>query len=368
MEYSSKKSIRVLDLFSGAGGLSYGFLLASSEFQIVGAVEKDPASAATFQQNHPKTELYVGGIEEWLDNEEIPFVDIVVGGPPCQGFSTLGKRDEEDVRNSLWFHYAKAIRASHPKFFVLENVPSFLKSHQFQLFQEQLEPTGLLENYSFQAKILNAADYGTAQLRKRVIVIGHRRGIKFPGFPPPSHSQHGDNGTHPWRTLSDALEGVSSKVTDIELPNRATSFEGRTFPGVYLSHELHLTRNYQPLSRKRFETIPENGNRFDIPDNLLPNCWKKHKSGSGDVMGRLNFAKPTVTIRTEFFKPEKGRYLHPHENRAITHFEASRIQGFPDKHKWVGSKTSIAKQIGNAVPIPLGRAIGQHLLTSINKD
>jgi DNA (cytosine-5)-methyltransferase 1 len=103
-------------------------------------------------------------------------------------------------------------------------------------------------------------------------------------------------------------------------------------------------------------------NRFDIPDHLLARCWREHTSGSVDVMGRLSWDKPSVTIRTEFFKPEKGRYLHPTEHRALTHHEAARIQGFPDDYKWVGSKVSIARQIGNAVPIPLGRAIGQHLL------
>nr|WP_283793643.1 DNA cytosine methyltransferase [Gulosibacter molinativorax] len=90
-------------------------------------------------------------------------------------------------------------------------------------------------------------------------------------------------------------------------------------------------------------------------------CWRKHTSGSGDVMGRLHADRPSVTIRTEFFKPEKGRYLHPTENRAITHYEAALLQGFPDNHRFVGSKTAIARQIGNAVPIPLGKAIAQQL-------
>jgi DNA (cytosine-5)-methyltransferase 1 len=111
----------------------------------------------------------------------------------------------------------------------------------------------------------------------------------------------------------------------------------------------------------RFRAIPAGGNRFDIPDHLLSECWAKHKSGSADVMGRLSWDKPSVTIRTEFFKPEKGRYLHPDEHRALTHLEAALIQGFPESHRWVGSKTSIARQIGNAVPIPLGRAIAAHL-------
>lgn len=135
---------------------------------------------------------------------------------------------------------------------------------------------------------------------------------------------------------------------------------------AFKTNELHLTRHYEQLSINRFRHIPADGNRFDIPEELLADCWKKHKTGSGDVMERLNFGKPSVTIRTEFFKPEKGRYLHPTEHRALTHHEAARIQGFPDDYKWVGSKVAIARQIGNAVPIPLAHALGAHLVSALD--
>ena len=120
------------------------------------------------------------------------------------------------------------------------------------------------------------------------------------------------------------------------------------------------------MSLKRFAAIPERGNRFDLPDELLSPCWRKHRTGTGDVMGRLYLDKPSVTIRTEFFKPEKGRYLHPTEDRVITHYEAAMIQGFPLTYQWVGTREQIARQIGNAVPIPLGEAIGRQLLEAFN--
>ena len=104
---------------------------------------------------------------------------------------------------------------------------------------------------------------------------------------------------------------------------------------------------------------------MDLPLELLAPCWVNHTTGSGDVMGRLHWDRPSVTIRTEFFKPEKGRYLHPEADRAITHLEAARLQGFSDEHLWVGSKTSIAKQIGNAVPKWLGEAIARSLLKNL---
>ena len=144
-------------------------------------------------------------------------------------------------------------------------------------------------------------------------------------------------------------------------------FRGRRFAGPFLSSELHLGRNYSPLSLERFAVIKEGGNRFDLVPypNLMAECWKGHMTGSGDVMGRMHWKRPSVTIRTEFFKPEKGRYLHPQADRAITHYEAAILQGFPPSHRFVGSKTAIARQIGNAVPIPLGRAIAGVLLRAL---
>jgi len=136
----------------------------------------------------------------------------------------------------------------------------------------------------------------------------------------------------------------------------------RELPGAFSPRELHFSRTYQRISRKRFAKIPEGGSRANLPDDLKAPCWRRHTTGSMDVMGRLHADRPSVTIRTEFFKPEKGRYLHPTENRAITHYEAALLQGFPDSHRFIGSRTAIARQIGNAVPIPLGAAIARQLL------
>ena len=353
---SSCAKIRVLDLFSGAGGLSQGLREASRRFTTVRAVENDAAAAASYAHNHGKAKVFAGKIEDWLTSEDVPSADIVIGGPPCQGFSALGKQDVLDERNHLWEYYAETIHRAQPKYFVLENVPAFLKSVQFERFEELCEPGGKLNDYSFRATVLNAADYGAAQLRKRVVLMGHSRDLQFPGFPDPSH------GPDKWRKLKDVLGGLPESVRALDLPERWIEVGDMELPGPFETSELHLTRHYETKSLERFGHIPTGGNRFDIPDRLLSPCWKKHKSGSGDVMGRLVWDKPSVTIRTEFFKPEKGRYLHPTEHRALTHHEAARIQGFPDDYKWIGSKTSIARQIGNAVPIPLGTAIGAHLL------
>ncbi|OXM73354.1 DNA (cytosine-5-)-methyltransferase [Amycolatopsis sp. KNN50.9b] len=343
----------MLDLFAGAGGLTQGFHQARSGYRTVRAVEMDLAAAASYAHTFGEV-VYPGTIQDWLAHEDVPEVDVVVGGPPCQGFSTLGKQDAEDERNTLWREYVETVAKAQPKFFVLENVPAFLKSPQFALFREATEKGGKLAEYEFSAHVLNAADYGAAQVRKRVVVIGYARDLSDPGRPEPTHV-----GRH--ITVGEALKGVATSVTDTELPESWTEFAGRLFPGAFKTPELHLTRNYQSISRQRFAAIPRGGNRFDLPPRLMAPCWRKHLNGSADVMGRLLWHKPSVTIRTEFHKPEKGRYLHPDEDRALTHYEAALLQGFPPDHQWVGSKVAIARQIGNAVPVPLGRAIARHL-------
>lgn len=349
--------LTVLDLFAGAGGLSTG-LGRTRRFSTVQAVEMDVAAAATYARNHANAAVHVGPIQTWVREHDVPEVDVVVGGPPCQGFSTLGKQDAEDVRNELWEEYARTVVRARPRYFVVENVAAFLRSEQYGRFQRTTGPGGLLADWTFQARVVNAADHGAAQARRRAVLIGHHRDLPFPGWPEPTTAAAGH------RTVREALSGVRHDCDGTDLPNRTTEFAGRVLPGEFRTTELHLDRTYTSTSRARFRTIPAGGNRFDIPDHLLSECWRRHRTGSADVMGRLHWDRPSVTIRTEFFKPEKGRYLHPVADRAISHLEAALLQGFPRDYRWVGSKTAIARQIGNAVPIPLGEAIGRTIASA----
>lgn len=352
-------TIRVLDLFAGAGGLTAGFHQASPRFRSVRAVEWDLAAAASYEATFGEGVVYAGSIQEWLAEGESPEIDVLVGGPPCQGFSTLGKREIEDERNHLWREYATAIVRTQPKYFVVENVAEFAKSPQFMQFKRATYGKGKLRDYSFRHAIFNSADFGAPQARKRAVLIGYRRDLGFPGFPEPTHSSSPTaDGKLPHRTVADALESVPLVPDrDDEFNMHRTTFLDKTFAGSFSPRQLHWSRNYADISRRRFAAIPKGGNRFDLPVDLLAPCWVNHKTGSADVMGRLRWERPSVTIRTEFFKPEKGRYLHPTENRAITHYEAALLQGFPEDHRFVGSRTAIARQIGNAVPIALGSAI-----------
>ncbi|KRF12818.1 DNA cytosine methyltransferase [Nocardioides sp. Soil796] len=361
-------AISVLDLFAGAGGLTAGLHSASDRFRTVRAVEWDKAAAASYEATFGKGHVYAGDIKTWLSEENVPSVDVIVGGPPCQGFSSLGKQNVQDDRNSLWVEYAHTISRAQPKYFVVENVAEFKKSPQYGLFQQATSTGGLIGDYAFEAAVLNAADYGAPQARKRTVIIGYHRDLGFPGMPAPTHSASPtEDGRKPHVTVAQALKHVPRRPDrDGLFDTRRTRFDGVEYAGAFRVRDLHWSRNYTQLSLKRFAVIPPGGNRRDLepfPDLMTP-CWTRHKSGSGDVMGRLHWNRPSVTIRTEFFKPEKGRYLHPEESRAITHYEAALLQGFGKDHRFVGSRTDVARQIGNAVPIPLGAAVGR-LLASV---
>ena len=345
--------LRVIDLFAGCGGLSAGFE-ASGRYAPVAAVESDLQAAATYAHNFGD-HVFVGDIAEWVGGS-MPAADVVVGGPPCQGFSALGRRDPNDPRNKLWRHYVDVLSRVRPAFFVIENVPQFLGTSEFASLENETTAGGPLAQYRLEPFVLNAADYGAPQARKRAVVIGRRRELA-PVGPPPQSTK---------RALADAFPAwLEARVEANDLPARTIEFRGKEMPGLFKLPDLHFTRSVPPLSMARYRTIPPGGSRFDLPDELQTPGWRKHTRGAGDVMGRLSWDKPAVTIRTEFFKPEKGRFLHPSEHRPLTHAEAALIQGFPESFVWCGTKAAIARQIGNAVPVPLARAVACHLATFI---
>jgi DNA (cytosine-5)-methyltransferase 1 len=345
----------VIDLFAGCGGLSEGFR-ATGLFTPVAAVEKDLFAAATYAANFGEEHIHQGDIADWVQGD-LPHADVVVGGPPCQGFSNLGAKREDDKRNELWAHYVTTLTKVTPKAFLLENVDRFLRTRQFEQLKAEFK-SGKLQNYEIDFAVLKATDFGAAQLRRRAIIIGTHKDLEPIAIPKPQMSSTA------WKTVKHALGKIDPRIpkdrTDLPSGREFSAFD-RIVPGVYSGAELHITRNYEDVSRERFKHIPTGGNRFNLPEDLKAPCWKKHTSGSGDVMGRLVWNKPSVTIRTEFFKPEKGRYLHPDEDRAISHLEAACIQGFPDTFKWCGPKLEIARQIGNAVPVPLAEGLARYI-------
>ncbi len=353
----------LIDLFAGCGGMTQGFV--DQGYLPIQAVEWDLHAAATYAANFGEEHMFWGDIAEW-GTDDIPQVDVVIGGPPCQGFSNLGSKDVNDPRNKLWKEYLRVVKAARPKVFVLENVQRFMQSSEFQLLLDEADH-GIISEYTLSPGVLLAADYGVAQRRPRAIVIGSRIG-EIP-LPPATHSKGGVNGLAPWETVRSRIYGLAEHPDTTELPTSTTQVFGQTVKGIFKSKDLHFGRQPREMSLARYDSVPPGGGRFDVPDHLLPRCWREKKSGTTDVMGRMRWDAPSLTIRTEFFKPEKGQYLHPQwdaaarhrVNRVITHLEASRLQDFPEHFVWCGSKVEIAKQIGNAVPVGLAAALARHL-------
>lgn len=351
----NSKRYRLIDLFAGAGGMSLGFSERFGQpFQSVWANDFNEFCVKTYNENFPP-HCVPGDIVELLEDKKlkIPSADVVIGGPPCQGFSLLNKNRRDDPRKQLWRPYLEVVARCGASVFVMENVPHLLGTSEHRAIVEAAEALGFTVRFG---KLL-AADYGVPQTRIRAFIIGVRFADPAVLFPPPrTHFNQNGNGSQPTLPLNEReylpkpkkWQTVRDAIADLPAP------EGTELRETDPPLDLHFGRNPTELSRKRYRAIPEEGmNRFDlqrVAPELTPPCWIKKKSGGTDLFGRLWWDRPAVTMRTEFFKPEKGRYLHPEQHRPITHREAARFQSFPDDFRFVGSKIEIAKQIGNAVP------------------
>lgn len=342
-------TFKLIDLFAGAGGMTLGFTdeRFGGGFESVRAVDNDAAAMRTYASNFGE-HTYCGDIEAWAsENTNIPGADVVIGGPPCQGFSLLNKRRDGDTRRALWQPFMDVVERSGARAFVIENVAELRSSPEHDLITQRAKQLG----FATVSAVLQAADYGTPQTRKRTVIVGWQGGEPGPAFPPLATHSAPDRGSNlpRWRTVKDAIADLLPPV-------------GTELRSIKAPHDLHFGRQPTAKSLARYRAVPPGGNRFDLQRNapsITPDCWIRKKSGGTDLFGRLWWDRPSVTIRTEFFKPEKGRYLHPDQDRPITHREAARLMGFPDDFRFVGSKTEIARQIGNAVPPPLAGAIAQ---------
>lgn len=316
----------------------------------------------------------LGDIIDILANNsiDIPEADVVIGGPPCQGFSLLNKKREGDPRKQLWRPFFDVVERSGANIFVMENVPHLLGTFEHGQIISKAESMG----FKVCSEILCAADYGVPQTRRRAFIIGCN--FLDPSFVFPPRKTHYDSakggaqssllevdgdgylpGAEKWKTVRNAITDLPPP-TGTEIRNEAPPLD------------LHFGRSPTPISLARYQAIPEEGmNRFDLQKrapHLTPECWIRKKSGGTDLFGRLWWDRPAFTIRTEFFKPEKGRYLHPTQHRPITHREAARLQSFPDNFVFKGSKIGIARQIGNAVPPLLAARVADvvYMLLSVN--
>jgi len=365
---------RLNDAFAGAGGMTLGFSKSfGHSFYPVWANDFNDYCVDTYNANFGKHCL-PGDIVDLLNDPaiKIPKADVVIGGPPCQGFSLLNKNRDGDPRKQLWRPFFEIVQRSGAKVFVMENVPQLLGSF------EHGEIIGTAEAMGFKVRgaVLCAADYGVPQTRRRAIIISCKSLDPAAVFPPSkTHFDPSKNGAQTsfflagensylpcamrWRTVRDT-------IADLPAPS-GTEIRDEAPP-----LDLHFGRTPTPISLARYKAVPQEGmNRFDLQQRapeLTPGCWIRKKTGGTDLFGRLWWDRPAFTIRTEFFKPEKGRYLHPEQHRPITHREAARLQSFPDDFVFKGTKIEIAKQIGNAVPSALAARIADvaYMLLTVN--
>ncbi len=315
------KKLKVIDLFAGAGLFSYAF--AKEGFSLAGAVEKDAIAGATHKRN-------LGGnviVDDICRIKPFETCDVLVGGPPCQGFSTLGKREKNDPRNSLSLEMIRWAKALSPKIVVIENVSAFVKSPIWRKLSRSFKRMG----YSVSTYILNAYDFGAPQVRLRSFTIASQGGQ--PIIKPVLRK--------PVRTVGEAWKGLSS-VPD-----------GRN---------QHYAPKPSKLALERMKLIPEGGDKRDVlrlAPELAPPSWHRVRNEVTDVWGRLRFDRPSNTLRTCLLNPSKGRYIHPKQNRVISIREAARLHSIPDSWIFEGLPTQIARQIGNSVPPALGRAVAR---------
>jgi DNA (cytosine-5)-methyltransferase 1 len=325
------EELRVIDLFCGAGGFALGFHGAGG-YRVSLAIDTDRDAVATFALNFPTPQIVCADVREFSFAGGV--ADVVVAGPPCQGFSTLNWARAGDDRNLLLFEVVRCAEEVAARAVVVENVPPMLESQEGRQLLASLRQSG----YRVRAGIVNAAHFGVPQTRLRALVIGVRDGA-LP-WPEQSHGDGRDSSLPPPRTVADAFALLPRK------PN------GENWHRPY--------EGLSAISRARYRSVPEGGSRRDIPRDLQFACWRDAK-GHNDVLGRLHWRRPASTLRTEFFRPEKGRFLHPSEDRPVTVREAARLQSFPDDFRFPEDQTltSVGRQIGNAMPPRLAIAIAR---------
>ena len=354
-ELAKEIRMKVIDLFAGCGGLSLGFI--QNGFEITRAVEFDSEIAKTYSKNHPQTEMIVDDIGN-IDNDKYfseGEADIVIGGCPCQGFSTAGARIRkgfvEDPRNYLFKHFLNIVKTVKPKMFIMENVKGMMTMQKGEIFQEiitALSDKEIMdgEKYYVYFKVLKGIDLGIPQKRERLFIIGIKdKDIDFESILKATKQKIVENhdGFFNKVSIKDAISNMPTVSLDgiVDNPNPNTSYE-KYLASAKPTITNHIKTNHSEKAVERMRQVG-NGENFT-------SLSEKINSVHSGAYGRLCWDEVAPTITTRFDTPAGGRFIHPAEDRTLTPREAARIQSFPDSFIFVGNKTSVCKQIGNAVP------------------
>ncbi|WP_164902159.1 DNA cytosine methyltransferase [Rhizobium leguminosarum] len=364
----------VIDLFCGAGGLSEG--LRQAGFQPRVGVDFDKHAAATYRHNHPGVPVIEGDVESVTGEELFRLagtrdIDLIAGGPSCQGFSTHGKRIQDDPRNFLFKHFVRLVDEVRPRMFLMENVRGMLTYAKGE-FRRQIEAAFNEIGYRADFTQVLAADFGVPQMRHRILFIGTRVDNIELSFPAPTHGE--GEGLKPYVTLAEAISDLPLMGKDYTLAKREYACAPQGLYQVYARSgaptevTMHVGR---PLSKQASSLAAHIGQGQGLrsaPAEVLPERFKKMRTIANGQLRRdcttlyyrLDPNKPSYTITCNYKNVASGPFLHPFEDRAISHREAARCQSFPDHYQFLGS--SFPRQIGNAVPPLLAKAIGLHLM------
>lgn len=352
----------IIDLFAGVGGLSYGFSVLP-QFNIIAANEIEKDISAAYTLNHPNVkmlncdicDLTEDGLHKVLDGRKI---DLVVGGPPCQSYSTLGKR-RNDERANLFMQYKRILGILQPRAFVFENVTGMLSMNKGQLFrriQSEFEELG----YDLKHEILDAVDFGVPQHRERVILVGTKGKNRFV-YPTPTHG----DGLKPYVTLKDAIGDLPQLSSGEKKDYYSAGITNDFLAFVRNENETVVQEHSAPKNGehmiKIMKTLKEGQSKDDLPEDIRP------KSGYGNTYAKLWWNKPSTTITRNFACPSSSRCIHPRDSRAMSIREGARLQSFPDDYQFYGSDGMKRLEIGNAVPPLLSMAIARQMLDVLNQ-
>ncbi|WP_134669257.1 DNA cytosine methyltransferase [Halorussus marinus] len=392
--------VGVIDLFCGTGGFTYGFEThPSDQFEVLLGLDKKDVAAETFERNHPDAEVVNADIREWPPEKTArqtdvtpDDVDVIVGGPPCQGFSSIRPDRGDDVldeRNGLYSDFIEYVAYYEPDFFVMENVVGLATHEDGETIGQILDDTRHI-GYTADWRILNAANFGLPQRRERLIMIGaaDEREIEFPD---PTHEADGRTigyrdkskvvTTQPTldsfrdakalreaRTIVDAigdlpeLEAGERAVEYTQPPQNRYQASLRDGSAELTLHEatdhgekmLTIIRHSGPNKQTTIENLERSPEVDDVDDYIT--------TGYSSSYSRLDPDLPSVTMTVNFIHPASNKCIHPTQDRALTPREGARIQSFPDSFEFVGNRSDVVEQIGNAVPPLLGRVLAEHVV------
>ena len=353
----------IVDLFAGVGGLSYGFSQLD-EFNIVMANEIEKDISKAYSLNHPGVNMIncdINDLTEDVIKEAIgdQIIDIVVGGPPCQSYSTLGKRQMDD-RANLFMQYKRILSIIKPRAFVFENVTGILSMDGGKLFKNVQREFAEL-GYELKFQVLNALDYGVPQVRERVILVGFLGENKFE-YPVPTHG----DGKLPYITLREAIgdlpvigSGESNNSYMTDPTNDFLRFVRKD--GSTVATEHSAPKNGAHLI-KIMQTLKDGQSKDDLPEDIRP------KSGYGNTYAKLWWDRPSTTITRNFACPSSSRCIHPRDSRAMSIREGARLQSFPDDYQFYGADGMKRLEIGNAVPPLLSVVIAKQMLKAMEDN